>query len=220
MKPKDPNTVNHDESEFLISRYADDDLTEKEGQELQKLLDTQPQTSQIQSQYQQLDQHLEQLPSGIEQVDFDDFADRVRCGIDQALHVQARRRMLRRVLVPLSAAAVLAFAALGPLQSLWRQSPGPASRIDEPVRVVLLTQPQDIQMDPVVSVGLVRQTSPASGQSVVRISLTHPQSGTDETPKDFPETNGEVICYAGPAQLGPGDTSPENLDNDLNLFFF
>ncbi|MCH9022099.1 MAG: hypothetical protein IID32_04985 [Planctomycetes bacterium] len=212
--------MNINESEFLISRYADEDLTEKEGQELQKLLDTQPQAKQIHSQYQQLDQHLAKLPSGIEQVDFNDFANRVRSGIDQAMHVQSPRRMRRWILIPLAAAAVLAFAFFGPLQSLWRHSPDPTNQIDKPGQVVIQPQPQDIQMPRVISVGLVRQTSLASVQSVVRISLTHPESGTDEMERVFLETKGEVICYASPAQPGPGDTSPENSEYDLNTFFF
>ena len=116
--------------------------------------------------------------------------------------------------------AVLAFAFLGPLQSLWRPSPGPTGQIDQPVRVVTQPQPQDIQMPRVIAVGLVRQTSLASVPSVVRISLTQPQSGTDETNRNLTETKGEVICYAGPALNGPGDTSPENSAYDLNSIFF
>ena len=199
----------NDNSEFLISRYDDGDLTDKEGQELQELLAAQPQAKRIHRQYQQLDQHLGQLPSEIEQVDFNAFGNRVRSGIDQALQIQTRRKWLRRILIPLSVAAVLAIASLGPVNPFANKGQMSAQ-----------PQPRDIQMPRVISVGLVRQTSLASVQTVVRISLAQPQSGTDETNRDFPETKGEVICYAGPAQIGPGDTSPENSEYDLNIFFF
>jgi anti-sigma factor RsiW len=171
-----------EEQELLISRYDDPDLTDPERQELDALLDGEPEARAIVEQYRKLDDQLATLADLSSSVDFDRFRDGVNDKLDRLQARRPVRRLLWRVLVPLSAAAVFLLVALP-----WIQSFGP--RVVEVKTGGIVAIPTDVpRVVQVQKTGMI-----AGAEPVVNIQITQIEVDIES---DAEMQNDRVICFA------------------------
>ena len=171
-----------EEQEFLISRYDDPDLTGSDRQELDALLDGEPEARAIVEQYRKLDDQLATLADHSSSVNLDRFRDGVNDKLDQLQARRPVRRLLWRVLVPLSAAAVFLLVALP-----WIQSYGP--RIVEVKTGGLVAIPTDVpRVVQVQKTGVIADAEP-----VVNIKITQIEVNINSNAE---MQNDRVICFA------------------------
>ena len=172
--------MNSQELDIFFSRYNDPDLTDPERTRLEQALADDPVLDGILRQYQRLDRALEQLPDGLDDVDFSDFSRRISNAVMEAEVPSTIKFPLWRRLAPWAAAAALIIAAL-PL-FLFMNPTAPTPTIT----------PSGNEFQAVVELA---PTQTLFGQTVVREVGYIIVPDTDENPIMSEEAAGGVICY-------------------------
>ena len=217
----------YNDLEILISRYGHDDLSAAEVVCVEEALRTNPEARKALEQYRRLDQELAQLPEVGEGVDYDSFAQRVRQAIEASTpSVSSRRLGLRRILIPLAAAAVLFFAMRPWFLTTNNPSPattgaGPAVTENLSVRV---SGPHlsGNNIPPVARIILTAQPTTSRRQMVaVNVSQPSPVPTEDTLLQGTTQESdiySEVLCYAAPRK--PVSRLQRSSDwNDWFIFF-
>jgi len=185
--------MNHEEKEYLISRYNDPDLNEEERKELSALLGEE-ESRRMQEEYRRLDAMLSKIPSSVEGVDFEAFSNRVRAGISQVSWRTAdRRATIFRWVAPLAAAAVFMMAAI-PLWYVQRDSETAFPTVSPGVAVVV--NPEIPRGMVISQVKVMDLTPQEQGVGSIAVSTVVPLQVTSK------EDEGTVMCFVSPEANG------------------
>ena len=184
------------ETEELISRYNDPDLSDSEKDLMNQALAADADLRHIQRQYQRLDRVLEQLPDGLDDVDFSGFTQRVSAATASAEAPGPKPISIWRYLAPLAAAAALIIVAL-PLYNFLSNNTETSTDTADFMSIVTLAPPQQLLGEPLVNqIEIIRE--PAGTVSPVL---------TEE---------GGVICSVGaPAKSTQANQSNVSLEKSL-----
>jgi len=128
---------NHDDREFLISRYIDGDLDNTARRELESTLRDDPELARALESYRRTDALIRSLEEFGPKLDWEQFAAEVRrrCALVDA---RKRRTLIHRVYAPLATAAVIALMCTAYLM-FPRELTGPATPL--PKVLVQLNRP-------------------------------------------------------------------------------
>ena len=188
-----------EETEELISRYSDPDLSDSDKDRVNQALTADADLRQIHQQYKRLDQALEQLPDGLDGVNFSGFSRRVSAAIASAEAPRTWRISTWRYLAPLAAAAALIIVAL-PLYNFLSDNAETSTDVGDFMSIVTLAPPQRLLGEPLVNeIEIIQE--PAGTVSPVL---------TEE---------GGVICSVGGAAK-PIRSSQFNVTLEKSLFGF
>ena len=193
-----------EEQEILISRHDDPDLTGLERQELDALLEGEPEARAMVEQYRKLDDQLATLADLSSSVDFDRFRDGVNDKLDQLRTRRPVQRLLWRVLVPMSAAAVFLLVALP-----WMQSLGPRVVEVKPGGHVAI--PTDVpRVVQVQKTGIIAEANPVVNIKITQIEVT--------IESDAEMQNDRVICFATSLpESNSLESAIQSIDEELYL---
>ena len=139
-----------DKTEKLISRYNDPDLSDAQKDRMNQALAADADVRHIHRQYKRLDQALEQLPDGLEGVDFSEFTRRVRAAIASVEAPGTWRISPWRYLAPLAAAAALIIVAW-PWYNFLSENPEKSTDTENFLSIVTLAPPQRLLGEPLVN---------------------------------------------------------------------
>ncbi|MCP4713174.1 MAG: hypothetical protein GY869_31475 [Planctomycetes bacterium] len=188
-----------EKTEELISRYNDPDLSDPEKDRMNQALAADADLRHIHQQYNRLDQALEQLPDGLEGVDFSGFSRYVNAAIDSVEANQIRHVSIWRYLAPLAAAAALIIVAL-PLYNFLSDNAETSIDTVDFMSNVTLAPPKQLLGEPLVN----------------QIEIIREPAGTM-----FPvlTEEGGVICSVG-APAKPIRANQSNVTLEKSIFGF
>ena len=200
------------EMEQLLLSFDDPDLTAAQRGQLDQLLQTNPEAREYHRQLQTLDQQMETLSGDLDKIDFRGFARAVNQRIDAAQARRQPRRILWRLLAPLSAAAAVMMVALP-----WINPPSTTTLppTQQSVAQVTLTGPPTIASVEVAQVSISYRQPAAQNVSIVKVA---PPSQQPPVNPNFGDRKGEIICFAGP--LLRRDPVKPNATPNNNYFVF
>ncbi|MBN2376306.1 MAG: hypothetical protein JXD22_07890 [Sedimentisphaerales bacterium] len=212
------------ENEMLISCFDDSDLSTDERTQLDYLLHSDPQARDLLEQYKKLNQHLENLPNALDNLDLSSFTKNVNRAIDLTL-LRKSRSFLRHTLVPLSAAAALVIAALA-LFFTEAQNPTSIPDSDQKITVVSIndTHSADTNQSNSIraNVELVQMTQTFDSNIVRNVSISlMPDSALAMAEQGISQQDGpgEVIAFTGAPALKPKPTESQKTTNMFGFLF-
>jgi hypothetical protein len=186
--------------DVLLARYRDPELTETQRNQIDQLVQTDPEAGKILAQYQRLDDLLARLPNLTECVDFDRFSSDVSRSVRNTA-IESRRIFLRlpslpswRITIP-AAVAAAAMAALLAWAVLMNR--GPVQRTE--TKIALNSAPANF----VRLYGNPQAQESRSGEKIVNAVQVCLNQGSGGLQGDKLPAPSEVIYFVAPRSESP-----------------